>query len=104
MSSSKTDAKPLTMSEVMNKAAASALRGGTAGACAMGANVACLMWMRTTVRILITMPLVNSSCLKSLLTAFLATNVISFLAQLELGELSISQWYYVSRSLKDTIR
>lgn len=49
MSSSKTDAKPLTMSEVMNKAAASALRGGTAGACAMGANVACLMWMRTTV-------------------------------------------------------
>ena len=33
----------------MNKAAASAVRGGTAGACAMGANVACLMWMRTTV-------------------------------------------------------
>jgi hypothetical protein len=25
------------------------MRGGTAGACAMGANVACLMWMRTTV-------------------------------------------------------
>jgi len=33
----------------MNKAAKSAIRGGTAGAVAMGANVACLMWMRTTV-------------------------------------------------------
>jgi len=39
----------LTLQEVLNKAGASALRGGTAGACAMGANVACLMWMRTTV-------------------------------------------------------
>lgn len=39
----------LTLKEVLNKAGASALRGGTAGACAMGANVACLMWMRTTV-------------------------------------------------------
>jgi hypothetical protein len=27
------------------------VRGGTAGAVAMGANVACLMWMRTTVSI-----------------------------------------------------
>lgn len=35
--------------EVLNKAAQSAMRGGTAGAVAMGANVACLMWMRTTV-------------------------------------------------------
>lgn len=33
----------------MNKAAKSAMRGGTAGAVAMGANVACLMWMRTTI-------------------------------------------------------
>jgi hypothetical protein len=40
---------PPTFSEIMNKAGASALRGGTAGAVAMGANVACLMWMRTTV-------------------------------------------------------
>lgn len=40
---------PLTFREVLNKAAASAARGGIAGACAMGANVACLMWMRTTV-------------------------------------------------------
>eukprot|EP00563_Minutocellus_polymorphus_P016399 CAMPEP_0181050986 /NCGR_PEP_ID=MMETSP1070-20121207/16810_1 /TAXON_ID=265543 /ORGANISM="Minutocellus polymorphus, Strain NH13" /LENGTH=288 /DNA_ID=CAMNT_0023129971 /DNA_START=8 /DNA_END=874 /DNA_ORIENTATION=+ len=41
--------EPLAWNEVLNKAAASAMRGGTAGACAMGANVACLMWMRTTV-------------------------------------------------------
>jgi hypothetical protein len=48
MSGAKEETK-LTFNEVLNKAAASALRGGTAGACAMGANVACLMWMRTTV-------------------------------------------------------
>jgi hypothetical protein len=41
-----------TFNEIMNKAAASALRGGVAGAAAMGANVACLMWMRTTVSFL----------------------------------------------------
>lgn len=35
--------------EVMAKASKSAIRGGTAGAVAMGANVACLMWMRTTI-------------------------------------------------------
>ena len=40
---------PPTFSEIMNKSAASAIRGGTAGALAMGANVAALMWMRTTV-------------------------------------------------------
>jgi hypothetical protein len=39
----------LTFREVMSKAAGSAMRGGAAGAAAMGANVACLMWMRTTV-------------------------------------------------------
>eukprot|EP00537_Pseudo-nitzschia_pungens_P002038 CAMPEP_0172356700 /NCGR_PEP_ID=MMETSP1060-20121228/1069_1 /TAXON_ID=37318 /ORGANISM="Pseudo-nitzschia pungens, Strain cf. cingulata" /LENGTH=295 /DNA_ID=CAMNT_0013076957 /DNA_START=202 /DNA_END=1089 /DNA_ORIENTATION=+ len=38
-----------SFSEIMNKSAASAIRGGTAGAVAMGANVAALMWMRTTV-------------------------------------------------------
>jgi len=38
-----------SMEEILNKAAKSAIRGGTAGAAAMGANVACLMWMRTTV-------------------------------------------------------
>jgi len=38
-----------SMSEILDKAAKSALRGGTAGAVAMGANVACLMWLRTTV-------------------------------------------------------
>mmetsp|Transcript_13648 Transcript_13648/g.20622 ORF Transcript_13648/g.20622 Transcript_13648/m.20622 type:complete len:290 (-) Transcript_13648:510-1379(-) len=45
---SDTEKKP-TFNEVMNKAAKSAIRGGTAGALAMGANVACLMWMRTTI-------------------------------------------------------
>jgi hypothetical protein len=35
----------------MDKAAASAVRGGTAGAVAMFANVGALMWMRTTVSI-----------------------------------------------------
>ncbi|EEC47750.1 predicted protein [Phaeodactylum tricornutum CCAP 1055/1] len=35
--------------EILNKSAASAVRGGTAGAVAMGANVAALMWMRTTI-------------------------------------------------------
>ena len=44
------DPPPPTFNDIMNKAAASALRGGIAGAAAMGANVACLMWMRTTVR------------------------------------------------------
>lgn len=48
MSSKETETKP-TLNEILNKAAKSAIRGGTAGACAMGANVACLMWMRTTV-------------------------------------------------------
>ena len=42
--------QPPSFSDILNKAAASAVRGGTAGACAMGANVAALMWMRTTVR------------------------------------------------------
>jgi hypothetical protein len=41
--------EPPTFREVMNKASASAIRGGTAGAAAMGANVLALMWMRTTV-------------------------------------------------------
>jgi hypothetical protein len=42
---------PLTMGQVLNKAGGSALRGGLAGAAAMGANVLALMWMRTTVRV-----------------------------------------------------
>jgi len=33
----------------LNKAAGSAIRGGVAGAAAMGANVGALMWMRTTI-------------------------------------------------------
>ena len=41
-----------TFNEIMDKAAKSAIRGGTAGAVAMGANVACLMWMRTTVSLM----------------------------------------------------
>lgn len=38
-----TDEKPPTFKEIMAKASKSAVRGGTAGACAMGANVAALM-------------------------------------------------------------
>lgn len=43
--------KQLSFREIVEKSAASAARGGIAGACAMGANVAALMWIRTTVRI-----------------------------------------------------
>jgi hypothetical protein len=39
----------LSFREIMAKASKSAVRGGTAGAVAMGANVFTLMWMRTTV-------------------------------------------------------
>jgi len=38
-----------TFKEIMSKAGQSAMRGGVAGAAAMGANVAALMWMRTTI-------------------------------------------------------
>lgn len=38
-----------TVGEILDKAAKSAIRGGTAGAVAMGLNVGALMWMRTTV-------------------------------------------------------
>ena len=48
--STETKKEPPTFNEILNKASKSAIRGGTAGAVAMGANVACLMWMRTTVR------------------------------------------------------
>ena len=49
---SSTDAKPQpTVGEILDKAAKSAMRGGTAGAVAMGLNVGALMWMRTTVRL-----------------------------------------------------
>jgi len=48
MSTSEKDKQP-SFNDILSKAAGSAVRGGTAGACAMGANVACLMWMRTTV-------------------------------------------------------
>lgn len=40
---------PPSLRSILEKAGASALRGGTAGAVAMGANVGLLMWMRTTV-------------------------------------------------------
>mmetsp|Transcript_9546 Transcript_9546/g.21540 ORF Transcript_9546/g.21540 Transcript_9546/m.21540 type:complete len:291 (+) Transcript_9546:100-972(+) len=42
------ETKP-TFREILDKASASAVRGGTAGAVAMGLNVGALMWMRTTV-------------------------------------------------------
>ena len=51
MSTTTTETKTQpTFGEIMDKAAKSALRGGTAGAVAMGLNVGALMWMRTTVR------------------------------------------------------
>jgi hypothetical protein len=53
---------PPTFKEIMDKAAKSAVRGGTAGACAMGANVACLMWMRTTVCLVLVMMMKIFSC------------------------------------------
>lgn len=40
---------PPTLREILDKSAKSAVRGGTAGAVAMGVNVGALMWMRTTV-------------------------------------------------------
>ena len=43
------EAEPPSLRSILEKAGASALRGGTAGAVAMGANVGLLMWMRTTV-------------------------------------------------------
>jgi hypothetical protein len=46
----KEETEQLSFGEIMRKASASAVRGGTAGAVAMGANVFALMWMRTTVR------------------------------------------------------
>ena len=53
--SATTETKP-TPKEIFDKAAASAMRGGTAGAVAMFLNVGALMWMRTTVslRIMVT--------------------------------------------------
>lgn len=54
MSGAKTETETkLSSKEIFDKAAASALRGGTAGAVAMGLNVGALMWMRTTVRLLL---------------------------------------------------
>jgi len=47
--SDSTETKP-TFKEILDKASASAVRGGTAGAVAMFLNVGALMWMRTTVR------------------------------------------------------
>ena len=43
--------EPPTLKEILDKAGKSAMRGGTAGAVAMGLNVGALMWMRTTVRV-----------------------------------------------------
>src|SRR6476659_10923561 len=47
--SAKQEEPKLSISEILTNARKSAIRGGTAGAAAMGANVACLMWLRTTV-------------------------------------------------------
>ncbi|KAL3775021.1 hypothetical protein ACHAW5_007287 [Stephanodiscus triporus] len=44
-----TKSDPPSLRQILEKAGASAVRGGTAGAVAMGMNVGLLMWMRTTV-------------------------------------------------------
>jgi hypothetical protein len=52
MSSSDTapaEPRQASFKEILEKSAKSALHGGVAGAAAMGANVAALMWIRTTV-------------------------------------------------------
>lgn len=49
MPDAKKEETPPSITEILNNARKSAIRGGTAGAAAMGANVACLMWLRTTV-------------------------------------------------------
>lgn len=49
MSQSPEKTEPPTFREILDKASSSAMRGGTAGACAMFLNVGALMWMRTTV-------------------------------------------------------
>ena len=37
-----------SLKEIIDKSATSAMRGGIAGGLAMGANIGCLMWLRTT--------------------------------------------------------
>lgn len=43
------DSDNKSLSQIMSQASRSAISGGLAGAAAMGANVSCLMWLRTTV-------------------------------------------------------
>jgi hypothetical protein len=52
MSADTTTEKKPSFKEIMEKSAKSALQGGAAGALAMGANVAALMWIRTTVSLI----------------------------------------------------
>jgi hypothetical protein len=48
------ESKPkASFKEIMQKAGASAVRGGTAGAVAMGANVACLMVREQSIIVLL---------------------------------------------------
>lgn len=61
--------KELSAVEILNKAAQSAMRGGAAGAVAMGLNVGALMWMRTTVRAVIILFLWSGKDLNSLIVA-----------------------------------
>lgn len=53
----------LTFRQILDNSAASAMRGGTAGALAMGANVAALMWIRTTVRT--SLPLISRNVVRT---------------------------------------
>jgi hypothetical protein len=93
--------------EIMNKAAASAVRGGTAGAVAMGANVAALMWLRTTVScdrtttVSATMQCANN--LSHLLTTLLLVVSILVAAAAAAGELPVSQRRELPDGLADFV-
>lgn len=90
----KTD--PPSLMQILEKAGASAVRGGTAGAVAMGMNVGLLMWMRTTVRIIISSLL--SSCWLARKPLLIAVPSSS-----STGQLSIQTWHFLPSGTKDDL-
>lgn len=103
MSATTTETKtPLTFGEVMDKAAKSALRGGTAGAVAMGLNVGALMWMRTTVRLDVDYR--NSFYSRNLFIAFDHVKCLNMKTHNNTGELPIQKWYLVPSGSTNPLR
>jgi hypothetical protein len=99
---------PPTFKEIMDKAAKSAVRGGTAGACAMGANVACLMWMRTTVCHVLVMML-RKCCVRYSMCTLIAYTfshshflLIHFHIHI-LDQLSIPKWHELSDGIAHSL-